>query len=286
MKFTFKITIAVLISIVVFYTACKKSENKSTAATTSTTDYKALSSQIASGLYKSLTGSYGGININDGISQPKTGAANRKLQVTNRANSLNPVSLCGFVVDTAFNSKVTAHDTTKTVKGSFHFVYNCDANVLDGYTVNETYTAADSGAHFTDYNSVAQNYVVKALDNTYKLVSMDGTNSVNIQNTFYVTPDPRIARGDQGVHTLSNAYVLTGLKVDFSSGIADITTGVSTFTSEAFDINANTAIDGTNVFLSGKIEFLGNHKAKLSFNGFTPPLAFMVDLLTGTVTPD
>ena len=280
MKLNFTRTLAVLIALVFLYTACKKNAATPVAKTTAA-DYKALSSQIASGLYKSLTGGYGGININDGISAPKTAAINHKPFML---NSVNPVSLCGFVVDTAFQTKFSVQDTAKTIKGSFHFVYNCDANVLNGYTVKESYIASDSGAHFTDYSSVTQNYVVKALDNTYKLVSMDGSSSVDIQNTFYVTPDPRIGRGDQGVHVVNSAYVLTGLKVDFTGGSADITTGIATFTTSTYDENENTAIDGLNSFLFGTIQFLGNHKAKISYSGFNPPLAFMVDLLTGTVT--
>jgi hypothetical protein len=280
MKLNLIRNLALLVAVVFLYTACKKNVIPALAKTPAA-DYKILSSQIASGLYKSLTGGYGGININDGISSPKTATINHKPFML---NSVNPVSLCGFVVDTAFQTKFNVHDTTKTIKGSFHFVYNCDAGILNGYTVNENYTAADSGAHFTDYNSVTQNYVVKALDNTYKLVSMDGSSSVDIQNTFYVTPDPRIGRGDQGAHVLSSAYVLTGLKVDFTSGTAEITTGIATFTTSTYDENANTAIDGLNSFLFGTIQFLGNHKAKISYNGFNPPLAFLVDLLTGTAT--
>ena len=284
MKLNFTRIITLFIAAVFLYTSCKKVGNAPGANTPSTTtDYKSLSSQIALSLYKSLTSGYGGINVNSGLSATKTAAVSHQPVLM---NSLDAFSLCGFIVDTAFNTKTTANDTTKKINGSFHFVYTCDANVLDGYNVKESYTYADSGTHFTDYNAIAQSYVVKALDNTYKLVSMDGTSSVSVQNTFYVTPDPSIARGSQGSHVLNNAYVLTGLKVDFSSGIADITSGVSTFTSEAFDLNANTSIDGVNLFLSGTIEFLGNHKAKLSLNGFTPPLVFMVDLLTGVVTPD
>jgi len=280
MKLNLIRTLALLVAVVFFNTACKKNAVPALAKTPAA-DYKTLSSQIASGLYKSLTGGYGGININDGISSPKTATINHKPFML---NSVNQVSLCGFIVDTTFQTKFNVHDTTKTIKGSFHFVYNCDAGILNGYTVNESYTAADSGTHFTDYNSVKQNYVVKALDNTYKLVSMDGSSSVDIQNTFYVTPDPRIGRGDQGAHVLNSAYVLTGLKVDFTSGTADITTGIATFTTSTYDVNANTAIDGLNSFLFGTIQFLGDHKAKISYSGFNPPLAFMVDLLTGTAT--
>jgi len=278
MKINFTRTLVLLTAIVFFYASCKKNEIKSVAKPP-TIDYKALSSQIALNLAQSLTGKYGGTNINDGISLPKS--LNRNVRGL-AVNSIN--MLCGFIVDTAFNNKFTVNDTTKTNKGNFHFVFNCDAGVLDGYIVSESFTSADSGYRFTDYNSAAQSYVVKALDSTYKLVSMNGTINVDIQNTFYVTPDPSIARGDQGSHVLSSQYVLTGLNVNFSSGIADITTGTATFTTSTFDLNSTTAIDGTNSFLSGEIVFLGNHKAQLNFSGFYPPLSFMVDLLTGAVT--
>ena len=278
MKINFTRTLALMMATVFLYASCKKSANTHSAKTAAI-DYKALSGQIALNLAQSLSGKYGGTNINDGISLPKNMSHSvRGLAV----NSIN--TLCGFIVDTAFNNKVTTHDTTKTVQGNFHFVFNCDANVLDGYTVSESFINADSGYRFTDYNSVSQSYVVKALDNTYKLVSMDGNINVDIQNSFFVAPDPRIARGDQGSHSLSSQYVLAGLHVNFSSGIADITSGKATFTTTTFDLNANTPIDGVITFLSGDIVFLGNHKARLNFSGFTPPLSFMVDLLTGVVT--
>ena len=118
MKFNLIRTFILLTAFIVFYTACKKNTVKPTATKTAT-DYKALSSQVGLSLYKSLTGTYGGTNINNGITPPANVSA-----ATSRSFTNAPVNLlCGFSVTTGYNTKATAGDTAKTFFGNINFVY-------------------------------------------------------------------------------------------------------------------------------------------------------------------
>jgi hypothetical protein len=281
MKTNFTRIPALLIAAILFYASCKQAAVNPAA---NTTDYKALSSQVGLSLYKSLTGSYGGTNINNGIKPPAnvSAAANRNFA----AAGVN--LLCGFTADTGYNTKATAGDTAKTFFGHIHFVYLCDNNIVDGYTVKDTVvntedniTQAPNNAIFFHNNySVGQDFTVKALDQTYQLVSLNGTIAASITQTSRSgLASPAVAES-----VISN-YVLTGLTISITNGIADITSGQATFLLR----ESNSAVinpPGFAGFFSGIILFLGNHKAKLTFfdsnsNKFT----FSVDLLTGVATP-
>jgi hypothetical protein len=277
MKLNLTRILVLLTAIIFFYTACTKTNTKPvTPVTTATIDYDALGKQIALNLVKSLNGFYGGADITKGIATPADiGLASHRGLVTNRAAVTN--SQCGFTIDTTYNTKTTVGDSAKTFFGNFKFVYNCDSSRVDGYTVHDSLTNTEKGTKFNNTFIVAQDYVVKALDQAYKLVSMDGSIFSSIYNGVLTNG------ATTGYQSLISHYILSGVKVDFSSGVADITTGTATFNSSTANLNSTTPIDGSTSLYTGTITFLGNHMAKLTINGTTVK-SYSVNLLTGATT--
>lgn len=272
MKLTYTRTLFLLAVVIGCYTACKKSPLKPITTATTPTDYKALSSNIARQFYKSITGQYGGTDVSQGItlSSKFNFAAHKGLTI----NSITP--LCGFVVDTTYNYTIGADpikDTVKTFFGNFHFTYTCDANQVNGYIVRDSLVNKQIHAlYINDIFMVSQNYTVKALDQTYKLVSMDGSirSLIGTGNGEALTS-----------HSLASTYILSGLRVNFTSGTADITSGIVTFHTTLADVAVFSYINNI-INYDGTIEFLGNHKARLTIN---PGMVYIVDLITGVVTP-
>lgn len=252
-----------LLAVICCYISCKKSQTKPVAK--NAIDYPALSKQIAFNLVQSISGKYGGANINDGIKAPSHISASH----TGRALfSENP--LCGYTIDTTYNTTATAGDTAKTFFGEFKFIYTCSTTIPDGYIVHDSLINTEKGPSFSNKFTTAQDYVVKALDQTYKIVSMNGSLFSLIET----------AATNIGYKNVYIGYKLQGLKVDVSSGTADIVSGTALF-NVTIDRQDNGWPDNEVTMTLGTLEYLGNHMAKLTLSNQT----YMVNLLTGQVTP-
>jgi hypothetical protein len=271
MKKNFTQIVFTLSAMVILYASCTKNNLKPVAATA--VDYKALSSTIAITFYKSITGANGGVDVSQGIKSPF------KPSSTGRGLRLNDVvSLCGFAIDTTYGvtipppSPMPTPDTIKHSYGKFNFVYTCDAGVVNGYNVTDSVAYTTSYFNYATNNLLGQRYVVKALDQTYKVVSMNGSifSSVGQFKTLSETGS-----------YIQATYTLTGLKVDFTTGIADVVSGTATF-DMIVDPTASVALPANRKEYTGTITYLGNHKAKLTIN---PGQVFTVDLITGVATP-
>jgi len=256
-----------------FYTACKK--NTAKPAPAAGINYQKLSSQLATTFYKSITGQYGGIDVGKGIVSPFSA----KTSGYQTLNTISANPLCGFVIDTLFqyNNASKDLDTIYSHFGNFDFKYVCDNGQVDGYTALTLVrfeANSSNGGYYDNYNDLGQVDTVKALDATFKLVSMNGK----------ITATSSLAQGGQNNY-LNSYYQLKGLKVNFSSGIADVTTGIASFHTVYFpDHPDNINIDPYTY--DGTIQFLGNHKAKLTINTNNTTYVYLVDLITGVVTPD
>src|SRR5260370_29652382 len=114
MKLNFTRVVFVLAAVVFFYASCKKANVPVVSSTTKAVDFKALSSQIGTQFYKSITGRYGGTDVNKGITSPHEAAfaANKKFSL----NSVVP--LCGTVIDTTYNT-ITGNAPPDTIKRHF-----------------------------------------------------------------------------------------------------------------------------------------------------------------------
>jgi len=275
MKLNFTRTFLVMAVAVLLYASCKKASVPPAVSTTkaAAVDYKTLSSTIGTQFYKSIIGQYGGTDVRKSITSPYSAqvAASKK----SLFNSVVP--LCGSVVDTTYNTKTGTNpfvDTIKTHFENLHFVYICDAGQVDGYLVRDSVVnVANHDLYIYDTNSVTQNYTVKALDKTYKLVSMDGS--------LDAYADTRNIEAPTLKSTATN-YNLVGLRVNFASGTADVTAGTSSFTTTATDFGPQTNFQNLVTTVSGTIEYLGNHKVKVTF---IPGASYIVDLITGVATP-
>jgi hypothetical protein len=82
------------------------------------------------------------------------------------------------------------------------------------------------------------------------------------------------------LRSVSSIYYLSGLRVDFASGTADIIAGIATFHTQTIHSEIFSYINEV-VDYYGTIEYLGNHMAKLTIN---PGHVYMVNLTTGAVT--
>ncbi len=274
MKLNFTRLVFLLAAVVFFYASCKKANVPSASNTTKAVDFKALSSQIGTQFYKSITGQYGGTDVNKGITSPvvATNAAGKKFSL----NSVVP--LCGTVIDTTFTSLTGVNPKMDTIKShfeNFHFTYTCDAGVVDGYLVRDSLVNNNfrDGDLITDIYAITQNYAVKALDQTYKYVSMDGSLSSLVGT----------GSGEaQTSNTTASIYYLVGLRVNFASGPADITAGTTSFKTTTTEYNLIQSPVKHITTYYGTIQYLGNHKAKITF---IPGASYIVDLITGVVTP-
>jgi hypothetical protein len=256
-------------TVVFFYAGCRKSETKPVVKLTSVTDTS--NAKIAFALMQGLSGVYGGANINDGVKAESNITDGQSHGVI----VFKKVPLCGFTIDTTFNTKSKAADTAKTFFGNFNFIYTCSTDRPDGYIVHDSLVNVATSTRFKNSFTAAQDYTVKALDTTYKLVSTNGsilsvTDNAIYQDGFSV-----------GYDYNSNSYALRGLKIDFTKGSADIITGVAEFkTTTSYLHPGDKAV--TEVSNTGTITFLGSHKARLHINEKNK--SYSVNLLTGVVT--
>ncbi|MEP6611776.1 MAG: hypothetical protein ABJA76_07830, partial [Mucilaginibacter sp.] len=155
----------------------------------------------------------------------------------------------------------------------FHFVYTCDAGVVNGYTVKTKAFYQERSFTYVFNDTLSQNYAVKALDETFKLVSMDGSIAADQRQNFI--------QGEYG-NLFTSTYKLTGLKVKITSGIADVIAGSATFHIKTVQITLVPPQYWQRVEYDGTIVYLGNHKARLTIN---PGHVYIVDLVTGIATP-
>lgn len=263
MKFNAKVVLTALVSIALFYAACKKVED-APVKTASTKDVAGL---IGKDLANALAGNYGGVSLNDGIKPPEVLSSTRP----HILNSLS--SLCGYTIDTAVKYVYKQGDTIKSViAGRFIFTFTCSSTVPDGYKVFTSFINAGKTPTYAFIYAIEQAYKVQALNAQYTKVSLDGT--LKSFGDFKYGPHPTV----DTIHLANSIYqhqkyVLHNLVIDVANNL-DIISGMATFTSK-----------GRNQFgkweYKGTIEYKGNHKAVITING----QAYNVDLITGVVTP-
>jgi len=249
------------------YSSCKKTANLPAVNTTG--NIKSISSQIALNLYASITGKFGGTNIHDGIKAPSS-LSHRGPVV----NSLN--SLCGYIIDTVYNSTTPGVDTTKKLTGEFKFTYNCSASSVDGFTVYDSLKNVATGIGFMDTALVVQSYLVKASDPGFNTFSINGYIKSYINN---VVPGTLTQ-----FNLLSSLYSLSALKVDNTGSTPDITAGTATFSTTATSQNSATPGGPSTAVYTGTIVFLGNHMATLTINTGGKIYVYTVNLLTGALS--
>ncbi|MDB4903200.1 MAG: hypothetical protein JWQ63_2481 [Mucilaginibacter sp.] len=262
MKLTFKSLAILMISIVVFYTACKNNNTPQPASQAVTADM--VSSQVALNIAQSLSGSYGGVSLQSGMSAPAFATKGANHTVTGRFNSLNSVNtLCGFTVDTVLNFNSSIDTIQSHTGGSIYFYFNCTNGVSTGYTAKDSIRTAGTTPSTSFNYTIVQNYQITS-NTAITLLSVNGNlrSEINIAyNNTKIKPT-----------LVHNYYVLNGIVVDLTKG-GDMTGGTATFTSTGHNNYGSWTYNGV-------ITFLGNHMADILINGKT----YHANLLTGVVS--
>jgi len=261
--------VCLLLAISFIYTACKKTVTRPGNSPFNAADF---SRQLAVNLYKSLSGQYGGADINDGIKSP--------LEITSpghkglRVNGVNPY--CGLTIDTTYSTSETVADSLKNYYTRYKFTYGCDNGLLDSYSLQDSVINTVTYRQYKAVYKLTQFYNVKAVDQTYKASSVLG--SISFSSHIDVNTD----KGVQYQH-IDSFYALQGVIVDISTGTADVTRGSA-------DINGvfqyKDVIYDVNNTITGSIDFLGGHMSKVTLHvsDGSGGYIFLVNMLTGSVT--
>jgi hypothetical protein len=267
MKHAFKYIWTILIAATCVYSSCKNS----------VTDPKGnlsaaeLSRQMAVSLYKSLSGQYGGADINDGIKAPLSLAPEGKGP---RINAVNPY--CGLVVDTTYSFNEAVADTLKGYFGHYRFTYRCTNEVLDSYTLDDSIVNTVNKDLYSAIYKLTQKYFVRALDQTYKISSVEG--SITFSSHASLLSKTRAGSQYQNSDIY---YKLNGVRVDIGSGEADVIQGEAAFTARIHNLNNNIALDND---FNGTITFLGNKMAHVLIHLNNETKLYTVNMVTGQVT--
>ena len=237
-KFKNLIALALTASTVLFYSACTK-DTKVVNPTANNNDQK-IATSIANNLYKSI------VNV---ANQSKTA-----LPVTNGVRDGKKVNdlTCGQVIEVPYNNVYTKGDSVKDVMvGMDKYVVSCEGNKPNGYTYSGSYKNPGFSPYASYDNSVDEYYTLKALLPEFARMQVDGN-----QNSVYKV----VTKKDGEYIEQHNKYELKGLVIESANRPFDISAGTASFTSTG--TNA-----GKDFNFTGTITFLGNHKAKLEFNG-------------------
>jgi hypothetical protein len=267
MKSRIKLMVAVALAGIVGYTSCQKS---SVTKTPVPVDYNALASQIALSLNNSLTGQYGGASINDGVKAPAS------LTSGKTGKELFALPVCGSKIDTNYSSYTTAGDTIKWLSGQLNFTFTCSNTTVDGYNVYDTLRTEVHNSTFVNEYTNAQNYAFKTIGASSS--SLNGYIRTLISTTTY----PTTTVSYNIYHAMSCYYALSGLVIQTTNGVADITSGTATFNSKTSDIDQQTGASGVMANYTGSLTWIGNHKADLTID---PGHKFVIDFTTSTITP-
>jgi hypothetical protein len=266
----FRFSAVLMVCVLLVYTSCKKTQVITTSTTTSTSANTDVAKQIALNFYKALTGGYNGMNINNGIQANMTTNNNNHV-----LNSINP--LCGLTIDTSYNNVTKQGDTTFMSFGTYKFTYTCSKGTVDGYKLADTANSNVGDSTFRSINNASQNYVVVATDNTYKKLL---TNGLIVTTSEYSALSNGAVTGYTNIYA---RYLMTAVKVDISSGIADAVSGTAAFHMQF--INKPVTGKTTNILYVGLITYLGNHMAKVDVLQNGKYISFMVNMITGATTP-
>jgi hypothetical protein len=267
MKYAVKYIAVTLMAAAFVHMGCKKSVPDPTAGNLSAAE---MSKQMAVSLYKSLSGQYGGANINDGIKAPLSLAPGKKRPKVNTVNTY-----CGLVIDTTYNFTEMVADTAKGYFGHYKFTYGCTSNVLDSYVLDDSIANTVNCNLYTATYKLTQKYFVKAIDQTYKISSVGGSIGFSSHAALY-----NQLRTSSQYHNADIHYQLKGVRVDISTGIADVIQGEAAFTARISNFDSKIKADNN---FDGTITFLSNRMARVLINFNNETKVYLVNMITSQV---
>lgn len=286
MKFKFKISLGVLVVTALFYTACRKEVklNQKPEPPISKIDTVGLATvQIIRNITQTLSGAYGGVNINKGLILPDLTTIKQSKPLISGL-----VDLCSFFPDTVVNYKTVIGDTiTSQTSGLFKFYFSCKSDtirppgvkpytvfrLLNGYVAYDSLATTGQTPSGLFVHNIKAFYQANAFDFTAPL-AINGSSSKLISfngsiKSFVDTASTKKTFIPSSVHAY---YTLNDVSVDLAQN-NDITRGNITFAAVG-------EFNGIKWYYEGVINFLGKHKADVIINNKT----YHVDLLTGKIT--
>ena len=286
MKLKLKSLLIVLAGIALFYTACKKEVklNPNAKPPVSKIDTVGLAtSQIVRNVTQTLSGVYGGVDINKGLILPDLTTIKQSKPLI-----IDLVSLCSFFPDTVVNYKTVIGDTiTSQTSGLFKFYFSCQSDtirtpgykpytvfkLLNGYIAYDSLATTGKTPSGSFTHNIKAFYQANAFDfgaplaingSANKLISFNGS-----IKSFVDTTSTKKTLISSSVHAY---YTLKDVSIDLAKN-NDITRGTITF-------GAVGEANSIKWYYEGLITFLGDHKASVTIKN----KAYNVDLLTGKIT--
>jgi len=261
MKIKFYLIIALLSTVAITYTSCKKSGS----GPTSTASTKQVSQQIALNLSQTLYGGFGGFNIFDGANPPSNvNVAHNRHGL--KLNSDGSDFLCGFALDTTLTYSTTLDDGgSASISGQFKFSYGCTDGVFSALTFYTKLKVTENTAQIGATYNLGENLIITLTNPN------DDSAPILLNGSVNVDANVQQKTGNKSTEAETFDYVFKDLKVDSSSG--DITSGSATFATKG-------ATSAGTWNYTGTITFIGSHKAKIVINGTT----YTIDLQTGAVS--
>lgn len=261
MKLKFKLTLALLASVALIYTACKKSGSSPSSQTVTP---KAVASQVALNLATTLNGAFGGFDASAGLQAPEKFVQNRFKG--RRMDDLSSDDLCGLVIDTTFNSAVvTEGDNSAKVSGSLKYSLGCTNGIFSSVTSVVNLTIAETTAQLTGTFKITENVTLATIN------PADDNSNYTLKGSLGYSGDFSYLAGSKESGTAAFTYNPISLVYDSATG--EIASGTATFSTTATGSAGAWNCQGT-------IVFLGNGKATITISG----TAYNVDLTTGTVS--
>jgi hypothetical protein len=277
-----KIILVPLTGLILFYTACKQ-ENMPGPKPAPVIDTISIAiNQITRNLTQTLSGTYGGVNINKGLILP---------DYTTRNNSKvalrGLIELCSFGPDTILNYSTNVGDSIKSqTSGLAKFYFSCDTakaprvngypvfSILSGYTSYDSLSTiglAPRGAFvygikafYTAKAVVTKNIPLTINGSTNSLISFSGGIQSFVDTT--ATKKTAVSSSIQAFYTLTNVVIDITKKGDMISGSA------------TFSVLGE--VNSVKWYYMGTMKFLGNHKVNIIIRNKT----YTMDMLTGKVT--
>jgi len=259
MKINFKgVGAFILLSaMALFYSACNK-DNKpaATQPTTPTSSTQIASSQVAENIYQSLSGTYGGVNVYNGLKYPLDNSG-KNLPGKNTDG-------CGFLIDSNINYSFNSGDTIKSKShGSLYFYFLCDKPGKNtGFNIADSLLTTGFAPNYTFSYDVTQHFKVELLNNDYNKFEVDGSIK-SLVDLVYSKPSS---------FTVSTHVYITLHEIILDLAKHDIVGGTASF-------RASGNYGPTPWSAVGTVTFIGDHKAKVTING----ISFTVDLITGKI---
>ncbi|MCO5949674.1 hypothetical protein [Mucilaginibacter flavidus] len=256
MKLNLRSALPLLIIMALFYSACKKNENKPASGPGN----DEVSAAIAKNLVQSLSGAYGGASIKDGVAPSAAiTASSAKLKTQSEIG-------CGFFIDNSLDLKFNQGDTIKSeTVGSVNYFFLCDNQRTTGYNLYDSLSTTGKGPGYEFFFALVQDFKVRGLNVDNSNFTLNGRLKSYVDFNHKTKP-----KSSSSVH---NIFHFIDAQIHAADNY-DIVDGSATF--ESIGETSTGAWD-----YSGTIKFLGNHKAKLTFLS----KVYLIDLLTGSVTP-